>query len=250
MPAQSISFIYQVQGCQHVLVQPGSDTEAPTIPALTTKGFVRWQSIQILLEPQTHAPIMQFAVKHWSLKNPDDGTLFPADLPKEAFPLETDADTDKWHQECAVRLREQATPKEEQKPNFSEPRDGRPDPKGSQKGSFDERKVPFAHVRVDPSQRDYFSPRGVNYVRPDQGIPRGVPMTRSPERDKHHDRDRDRDWVRDRDRPRPLRTPAHFLVRRASPPPPKSRPFPFPTRDTLGSSPAPRSGASPSPKAA
>jgi len=99
MPPQSISFIYQVQGCQHILVQPGSDTEAPTIPALTTKGFVRWQSIQILLEPQTHVPIMQYAVKNWALKNPNDGTPFPTDLPREAFPLETDADTDLWHQE-------------------------------------------------------------------------------------------------------------------------------------------------------
>lgn len=201
MPNQSISYIYQVQACQHILVQPGSDTEAPTIPALTPKGFVRWQSIQILLEPHTHVPIIQFAVRSWGLKNPNNGNLFPPDLPKDSFPLETDADTDLWHQECAVRLRQQATPKEEPKPNFNDTREGRSGPKDDQKPSFAERAVPFVHVRP-PSQRDYFSTRGVNYVRPDHGIPRGVPLNRSPERDKHRERERDRDYERDRDRDR------------------------------------------------
>ena len=190
MGSQSISFIYQVQGCQHVLVQPKNDTDPPSIPALTIKGFVRWQSIQILLEPQTHVPIMQFAVRNWALKNPDDGTPFPTNLPKEAFPLKTDADCDRWHQNCAVRLREQATPKEDPRPSFTEHKDG-------PKTSFSERKVPFAHVRVDPSSRgDYFGRvGGMAYVRvPDHPIPRGVPLSRSPEREKH----RDRDWDRDR----------------------------------------------------
>ncbi|KAK0731280.1 hypothetical protein B0H67DRAFT_474737, partial [Lasiosphaeris hirsuta] len=119
MSAESISFVYQVQGCQHYLLPTDNDFIAPSIPALTVKGFVRWQAIQILLEPQIHVPVIQFAVRNWALKNPDDGTPFPPDLPKEAFPQEPDPDTDTWYQSCAVRLREEATPKEDVKPNFA-----------------------------------------------------------------------------------------------------------------------------------
>lgn len=113
VPYKAISYIWQVTGCQHTL-QPGDDDYAePNIPALTVKGFVRWETIEILLAPEEHVPFMQYAVRHWNLKNPDDGKVFPPDLPKEAFPAETDPAIDRWHHECATKLRSDATPKED-----------------------------------------------------------------------------------------------------------------------------------------
>ena len=199
MPAQSISFIYQVQACQHMLVQPNSDSDAPSIPALTVKGFVRWQSIQILLAPENQVPVMQSAVRNWALKNPDSGLLFPVDLPAEAFPPKVDPEVERWHQQCAVKLREQATPKEEPRVNASEHKDVPRPP-------FPDRPFPYAHVRVDPSApRDYFGGVGMAYIVPEPAIPRVVPIPgvgRSPERDRHRDHDRDHTRDRDRDRDR------------------------------------------------
>ncbi|KAK3329312.1 hypothetical protein B0H66DRAFT_18755 [Apodospora peruviana] len=166
MPPQSISYIYQVQGCQHYCLPGEDDYAAPLIPALTEKGFARWQSIQILLEPQLHVPVLQYAVRNWALKHPENGTPFPADLPASALPTETDMECDKWHQGCAVKLREEATPREE-------PR-----------ATFPDRKVPaFSHVRAPPSPRDYFNSRPAN-----------VAFVHIPDkRDRDHDHERDRD---------------------------------------------------------
>lgn len=198
MPRQSISFIYQVEGCQHILLQE-KDTEAPSIPALTPKGFVRFQSIQILLDPQSHTPVMQYAVRNWALKNPDTGVLFPADLPADAFPLDTDPDADRWHQTCAIKLREQATPKEDPKPKPAPP-----DPK-----------VPFQHV--PPPSHDYFGrPVKVAYMRVPSGAPRAVPVSRSPDRERDRHRDRDRDRPRDWDRDRGERLHDHYPRRQGS----------------------------------
>ncbi|TVY94117.1 hypothetical protein LAWI1_G000505 [Lachnellula willkommii] len=86
------------------------DFDPPSIPALTTRGFVRWQSIEILLGPEEHVPFIQTAVREWAIKNPDTGETFPVELPKEAFPLKCDADIEKWHSACAARLRQRATP--------------------------------------------------------------------------------------------------------------------------------------------
>ncbi|KAK3394507.1 hypothetical protein B0H63DRAFT_517630 [Podospora didyma] len=188
MPAQSISFIYQVQGCQHTLQPTANDFDPPSIPALTVRGFVRWQAIQTLLEPQTHVPVLQFAVRNWALKNPVDGSPFPPDLPTEAFPLETDPDTDQWHRGCAHKLREEATPKEPSRAEFAD------------------RKVPFSHVRINPtSPRDYFARApNVSYVHvPSSPYPgRGVGAGRSPERDRERERERERDRERERERDR------------------------------------------------
>lgn len=161
---------------------PGDDDySAPSVPALTEKGFVRWQGIQLLLEPQVHVPVLQFAVRNWALKHPDTGVPFPADLPSSALPTETDIECDKWHQSCAVKLREEATPKEEPKPTFTD-------------------RVPpgVAHVRPNPTPRDYFSnrPGAAAYVHlPDQYARRGGPVRRSSERERV-DLERDRDCGR------------------------------------------------------
>jgi hypothetical protein len=176
VPPQSISYIWTVTGCQHTLQPvPGDDFAAPSIPALTLRGFVQWESVEILLGPEEHVPFLQFAVKNWNLKNPDTGEVFPAGLPKEAFPTEPDADVDKWHKECAERLRELATPKEESKTAEARVRDG------------------YSHVRAryhpsSPQQRpqtDYFSP-AVAYAHVPAGR-RGSGRSaaaRSPERDR------------------------------------------------------------------
>ncbi|KAK5657109.1 hypothetical protein OQA88_3637 [Cercophora sp. LCS_1] len=208
MPRQSISFIYQVEGCQHILLQE-KDTEPPSIPALTPKGFVRFQSIQILLDPLAHTPVMQYAVRNWALKNPDTGVMFPTDLPAESFPLVTDPDADRWHQTCAVKLREQATPKEDPKPTAREPKAGPHDPK-----------FPFQHV--PPPSHDYFGrPVNVSYIRvPPTGAPRATPVNRSPERPRERERerhpDRERDRPRDWDRERGERLHDHYPRRQGS----------------------------------
>ena len=74
---------------------------------------MRWESIQILLEPQEHAPFIQFAVRNWALEHPDTGEPFPADLPREAFPAECDPKIDEWHKKCAHRLRHEAVAQKE-----------------------------------------------------------------------------------------------------------------------------------------
>ncbi|KAI1475648.1 hypothetical protein F4774DRAFT_396304 [Daldinia eschscholtzii] len=159
-PFKSISYIWQALGVQHTLQPTDDPFEEPSVPALTLKGFVRWEAIQILLEPQEHVPFMQFAVRNWALVHPDTGKPFPPDLPAEAFPAECDPETDAWHKECARRLREEATPKDEHPPRRreSEPRIH----------------TAFTHVRNPPSntaaprqrpEMDYFQrERPVSYA--------------------------------------------------------------------------------------
>ncbi|KAK4455306.1 hypothetical protein QBC34DRAFT_66926 [Podospora aff. communis PSN243] len=149
MPHQSISFIYRVQSCQHALIS-ADDSAPPSIPALTTNGFVRWQAIQILLDPQNHVPVMQYAAKNWNLKHPDDETLFPTLLPSSAFPAETDPDTDVWHQRCADTLREQAR---DQKPA------GDLDTPGRGTGRLPTRPTPKAASRRTPVKTSFSSSR-------------------------------------------------------------------------------------------
>jgi MYXO-CTERM domain-containing protein len=113
VPSPSISWIYASIGCQHTLQPTSDDFKPPTIPSLTTRGFVRWQSIEILLGPEEHVPFIQNAVRNFAIKNPDTGDTFPVDLPTEAFPLVADKDIEKWHNACAEKLRQRATPNED-----------------------------------------------------------------------------------------------------------------------------------------
>jgi hypothetical protein len=62
------------------------------------------------LGPDEHVPFIQNAVRNFGIKHPDTGVGFPLDLPKEAFPLKPDSDIEKWHSDCAAKLRERATP--------------------------------------------------------------------------------------------------------------------------------------------
>ncbi|MCJ1223818.1 hypothetical protein MMC12_000461 [Toensbergia leucococca] len=103
-PSPSLSFIYQSLGCFHTL-QPDKDAYAPpTIPALTPHGFVRWQTVQLLLGPEEHVPFLQEAVKRFEITNPGDGGLFPTILPREALPSKPDLEMTEWHEDVAERL--------------------------------------------------------------------------------------------------------------------------------------------------
>ncbi|PNY23948.1 Uncharacterized protein TCAP_06118 [Tolypocladium capitatum] len=180
MPHSSISYIWQVTGCQHSLQPTNNDFETPSIPALTFRGFSRWESLEILLGPEEHVPFMRYAVKNWALKHPETGEKFPCDLPANVFPAQADMEVDRWHKSCADRLKTEAA---------SSAEDG-PAPKPS--AAAEQPEPPkFAYVRVKPFQpasprprapdTDYFG-RPMSYAhiparhasqrRPDRSPPR------------------------------------------------------------------------------
>lgn len=113
VPHASISWIYASIGCQHTLQPSKDDYTPPSIPSLTIRGFVRWQSIELLLGPEEHVPFIQNAVRNFNIKHLDTGEPFPLELPKDAFPLKADPDIERWHNQCAERLRERAATGEE-----------------------------------------------------------------------------------------------------------------------------------------
>lgn len=80
----SLSFIYQSLGCFHTLEPERDPYTRPSIPALTPQGFVRWQTVQLLLEPGEHVPFLQNAVKRFDLINPADGAPFQAYCPGDS----------------------------------------------------------------------------------------------------------------------------------------------------------------------
>ncbi|KAF7592135.1 hypothetical protein BBP40_000683, partial [Aspergillus hancockii] len=85
----ALSFIYQRLGCFHS-IQPTNDPyKPPSIPALQPNGFVRWQTIQLLLDPDEHSRWLQNAVELWDIETPNGGT-FPKLIPRDAFPAEPD----------------------------------------------------------------------------------------------------------------------------------------------------------------
>ncbi|ESZ98145.1 hypothetical protein SBOR_1524 [Sclerotinia borealis F-4128] len=159
----SISWIYASIGCQHALNPTKDDFAPPSIPCLTVRGFVRWQSIEILLGPEEHVPFIQSAVRDFDIKNPDTGERFPTELPKEAFPLVPDADIEKWHISCAEKLRRRATPDEEEEAPIP---DLPPRPKAQEE---------YVHVRPSPRVPD---PTPSNGAHPRSGY--FEPSTREP----------------------------------------------------------------------
>ncbi|KAJ9636268.1 hypothetical protein H2199_007943 [Coniosporium tulheliwenetii] len=87
-PPQSMAFIYKSLGCLHSL-QPAPTDDGygtPNIPALKKKGFVTWQTIQLLLGPEEHVPFLQNAVATLGIIDPSTGQAFPKLLPTESFP--------------------------------------------------------------------------------------------------------------------------------------------------------------------
>ncbi|KAL0935205.1 hydroxyproline-rich glycoprotein DZ-HRGP protein [Colletotrichum truncatum] len=160
----AISYIWQVTGCQHSLQPSENDFEAPSVPALTLRGFVRWESIEILLCPEEHVPFIQHAVKNWNLKHPETNEPFPPNLPADAFPVKPDPVIEKWHKECAEKLRKAAAPKDDQ---TSPKTTSAPPPNWPPERDEPRVKAAYAHVRnpyPKPSppprgpQADYFAP--------------------------------------------------------------------------------------------
>jgi hypothetical protein len=162
VPHPSISYIYQSIGCQHILQHTDNDFKPPSIPALTPRGFVRWESIETLLGPEEHVPFLQTAVRNFGIKHPDTGEPFPLDLPKEAFPLKADPAIEKWHSECAEKLRRQASPDEFDRPYIRPSLPPRPDIRSG----YSHIRNPVSPGRV-PRERqqgaDYFSSRPLRY---------------------------------------------------------------------------------------
>jgi hypothetical protein len=109
VPHPSISFIYASLGCQHILAPCTNDFAPPSIPVLTENGFVRWPSIGILLGPEEHVPLIQYAARNFSIKNPYDGEPFPIDLPKEVFPIKCDSEIEKRYTDYIKKLRQTVT---------------------------------------------------------------------------------------------------------------------------------------------
>lgn len=99
----ALSFIYQSLGCFHSLQPTRNPFETPSIPALLPHGFVRWQTIQILLNPDEHSRYLQNAVSQWDIPNPSGG-FFPKIIPREAFPVRPDPDMVAWHESVSRRL--------------------------------------------------------------------------------------------------------------------------------------------------
>lgn len=155
MPHSSLSVIWQANGCQHTLQPTQDDFAPPTVPALTMRGFSRWESLEILLGPDEHVPFMQYAVKNWNLKHPETGEPFPPDLPAHVFPAEADMEVDRWHKSCAAKLRsEAASSSAEDAPPPHAP-DAAPHP---EPGFTYVRPNPFqpASPRTRPVDGDYF----------------------------------------------------------------------------------------------
>lgn len=103
-PVTKLSDIYSTLGCAHSLQPvPGDDFLPPSIPALSTRGFAIWQTIQLLLDPEEHVHYLQNAVKKFSLRDPETGEPFPREIPAEAFPRSPDVETERWHNEAFAR---------------------------------------------------------------------------------------------------------------------------------------------------
>ena len=107
-PHPSLAFIYQSLGCSHSLQPTSDDFAPPSVPALTPRGFVRWQTIQLLLDPEEHVPYLQEAVASFDIKNPTTGALFPKDIPRKAFPMKPDENMTEWHNDVFERLKREA----------------------------------------------------------------------------------------------------------------------------------------------
>ncbi len=101
--SQALSFIYQSLGCFHSLQPSRSPYEPPSVPSLCPNGFVRWQTIQLLMDPDEHWRFLNNAVGMWDIIDAK-GEIFPKSILRDAFPSEPDPEMLKWHEGVAKRL--------------------------------------------------------------------------------------------------------------------------------------------------
>lgn len=92
-------------GCMHSL-QPTAPYETPSIPCLKPLGYLRWQTIQLLLDPAEHAPFLQQAVRLYDVPMPDGG-IFPNRIPAEAFPSQPDKDIEDWWRSVSYSMNQE-----------------------------------------------------------------------------------------------------------------------------------------------
>ncbi|OCK83372.1 hypothetical protein K432DRAFT_423398 [Lepidopterella palustris CBS 459.81] len=162
----SLAFIYKSLGCLHSLQPTATDDGygSPTIPALKKKGFITWQTIQLLLGPEEHVPFLQNAVRDLDILDPATGSAFPKLLPKESFPEKPDSAMVQWYEEVSERLRREAEAEEERerekerlKHNITKVHVEVDDPavssEASADGSMDERNGAAAYFK-DPLYRN------------------------------------------------------------------------------------------------
>ena len=91
-----LSWTYRTLGCYHSLQPTPSAFETPAVPCLTDEGYVRWQTLQLLLCPQEHAAMLQKALQKYDVPRKNGG-YFPKDLPRECFPSNPDPDMERWY---------------------------------------------------------------------------------------------------------------------------------------------------------
>ncbi|KAJ5580267.1 uncharacterized protein N7459_006252 [Penicillium hispanicum] len=101
--SQALSFIYQSVGCFHSLQPSSNPYESPSIPSLLPNGFVRWQTIQLLMDPDEHSQYLQNAVRLWDIVD-TKGEILPKEIPRDAFPSEPDPEMLEWHEGVCRRL--------------------------------------------------------------------------------------------------------------------------------------------------
>lgn len=175
-PLSQIAFIYESLHCLHSL-QPRPTTaektfQLPTVPALKEKGFVTWETIQLLLGPEEHVPFLQNAVKQFDIVDPVDGTKFPKILPKQAFPDEPDREMLEWYEEVSEKLKKDAEAVQlASRADDIQASDGAPLPRLSSESEFAEERVHAARYFEDPLyRRERYGPEWERLDRP--GMPR------------------------------------------------------------------------------
>ncbi|KAJ4985127.1 hypothetical protein SVAN01_09354 [Stagonosporopsis vannaccii] len=109
-PPSTIAFIYRSLGAFHSLQPSASDDgySSPAIPALKKQGFVTWQTIQLLLGPQEHVPLLQKSVEQFDVVDPETKEIFLKILPGTCFPDKPDEAMEEWYEGVAARLKREA----------------------------------------------------------------------------------------------------------------------------------------------
>ncbi|EQL30821.1 hypothetical protein BDBG_04726 [Blastomyces gilchristii SLH14081] len=155
-PHESLSFIYQSLGCFHTLQPTPDPFKPPSIPALRPHGFVRWQTIQLLLCPHEHMLFLQRAVKKFDIINPSGGCVFPKVIPRDSFPSKPDPEMVQWHETVSQKLEDEYNAEEQKASSRFSDRDSQ----GHKAG-------PKSLDGFAPDETpDYFSRRGSTSQRP------------------------------------------------------------------------------------
>lgn len=166
--SQALSFIYQSLGCFHSLQPSGSPYYPPSVPSLLPNGFVRWQTIQILMDPGENWQYLQNALKIWDITD-SQGNSFPKELPREALPSEPDPEMLQWHEEVSKRLMQDYEKRIDYERRKSHPAPHSPP-------NFDAWRHGFGAKESQPEDEEYASPpprpshaRHQSYADPDRG---------------------------------------------------------------------------------